>query len=155
MTLQPETTPDALRLIWTPGNPNMNFANKVLGTSSLFNSDITIPFSGPGTGSFRFSLGLNMNLDFTAYGLQNKYYYGNSKPRSCFSYPMLKTGNGNDYLITQTEIDLLDIANNNGLNTYFAITGQIYNTLSGQKRSASCPVITLSIPATLLLYGLW
>lgn len=152
MTLQPETTPDALRLIWTPGNPNMNFANKVLGTSSLFNSDITIPFSGPGTGSFRFSLGLNMNLDFTAYGLQNKYYYGNSEPRSCFSYPMLKTGNGNDYLITQTEIDLLDIANDNGLNTYFAITGQIYNTLSGQKRSASLPsnyAINTGYPLTL------
>ncbi|NIF06605.1 hypothetical protein F3J23_14240 [Chryseobacterium sp. Tr-659] len=139
MTLQPDEAPNALRLIWKSGSPNMSFANKVFGTNSLFRSDITIPFSGPGTGSFRFSLGLNMKLDFKGYGLQNNYYYGDSTNPSYFAYPMLQTGSNNDYLITQTEIDLLDVANKNGLNTYFAITGQIYNTNTGKTRAASLP----------------
>lgn len=137
MALQPDVSPNALRLTWTPGSPNMSFTNKSFGTNSLFTSDITIPFSGPGTGSFRFSLGLNMNLDFKGYGLQNNYYYGDSTSPSYFAYPILQTGNTNDFLLTQTEIDLLDIANSDGLNTYFAITGQIYNVITGQTRAAS------------------
>ncbi|WP_449386965.1 hypothetical protein [Chryseobacterium lineare] len=152
MTLQPDVTPDALRLIWTPGNPNMSFANKVFGTNSMFTSDITIPFSGPGTGSFRFSLGLNMKLDFKGYGLQNNYYYGDSTAPSYFAYPILQIGNTNDFLLTQTEIDLLDIANSDGLNTYFAITGQIYNVITGQTRAASLPsyyAINTGYPLTL------
>ncbi|KMQ64620.1 hypothetical protein ACM46_10240 [Chryseobacterium angstadtii] len=139
MTLQPGDTPNSLQLTWTSGSPNMSFANKTLGTNSLFRSDITIPFSGPGTGSFRFSLGLNLNLDFKGYGLQNNYYYGDGVNLSYFAYPILKTGDTNDYLLTQTEIDLLDIANSDGLNTYFAITGQIYNKNTNQTRAASLP----------------
>nr|WP_314497521.1 hypothetical protein [uncultured Chryseobacterium sp.] len=152
MQLQPDENPNALRLTWTPGNPNMTFANKTLGTSSLFNGDITIPFSGPGTGSFRFLLGLNMNLDFKGYGLQNNYYYGDSTAPSYFAYPILQTGNTNDFLLTQTEIDLLDVANNGGLNTYFAITGQIYNANTGMTRAASLPsyyAINTGYPLTL------
>ncbi|ROI06700.1 hypothetical protein EGI16_01995 [Chryseobacterium sp. G0240] len=152
MKLQPDDNPNALQLTWTPGSPNMSFANKTLGTNSIFRSDITIPFSGPGTGSFRFSLGLSMSLDFKGYGLQNNYYYGDNTNPSHFSYPMLKTGNSNDFLLTQTEIDLLDIANSDGLNTYFAITGQIYNTNTGQTRAASLPsyyAINTGYPLTL------
>ncbi|KXH84995.1 hypothetical protein [Chryseobacterium kwangjuense] len=153
MQLQPDNdSPNALRLIWVPGNPNMSFANKTLGTNSIFRSDITIPFSGPGTGSFRFLLGLNMNLDFKGYGLQNNYYYGDSTNPSYFAYPILKAGSTNDFLITQTEIDLLDIANSDGLNTYFAITGQIYNTNTGQTKAAGLPsyyAINTGYPLTL------
>lgn len=152
MQLQPDEDSNALRLTWTPGSPNMSFANKVFGTSSLFRSDITIPFSGPGTGSFRFLLGLNMNLDFKGYGLQNNYYYGDSAAPSYFAYPILQRGVTNDYLITQTEIDLLDVANNDGLNTYFAITGQIYNVSTGKTRAASLPsyyAINTGYPLTL------
>lgn len=139
MELQPDEASDALRLIWNPDSPNLDFTNKILGTNSLFRSDISIPFSGPGTGSFRFSLGLNMNLDFKAYGLQNNYYYGDHTNPSYFAYPIVKPGNKDDFLITQTEIDPLDVGNTRGLNTYFAITGQIYNESTGKTRVASLP----------------
>lgn len=139
MAVQPTEAPNSLQLTWKSGNPNMSFTNKIFGTNSMFMSDITIPFSGSGTGSFRFSLGLNMNLDFKGYGLQNNYYYGDSRAPSYFAYPMLQKGSINDFLITQTEIDILDIANSNGLNTYFAITGQIYNQNTGQTRAANLP----------------
>lgn len=152
MALRPDKAPNSLQLTWTSGSPNMSFANKNLGTNSIFRSDITIPFSGPGTGSLRFSLGLNMNLDFKGYGLQNNYYYPKGETFSYFAYPILKSGDSNDFLITQTQIDLLDVANSSGLNTYFAITGQIYNLNTGKTRAAGLPsyyAINTGYPLTL------
>jgi hypothetical protein len=152
LALAPSVNPNSLQLTWNSDSPNMSFANKIFGTNSLFRSDITIPFSGLGTGSFRFSLGLNMNLDFKGYGLQNNYYYGDTTPASNFAYPMLVSGSVYDYLITQTEIDPLDVANMGGLNTYFAITGQIFNLNTGSYRSASLPsyyAINTGYPITL------
>lgn len=152
MTLQPDKNPNALQLTWTSGSPNMSFANKTLGTNSVFRSSITIPFSGPGTGSFRFSLGMNMNLDFKGYGLQNNYYYNDGKKLSYFTYPILKPGSNSDFLITQTQIDILDVSNNIGLNTYFAITGQIFSSNTGQTKAASLPsyyAINTGYPLTL------
>jgi len=152
MTLQPDKNPNALQLTWTSGSPNMSFANKTLGTNSVFRSSITIPFSGPGTGSFRFSLGMNMNLDFKGYGLQNNYYYNRGKTLYYFTYPILKPGSNSDFLITQTQIDILDVSNNIGLNTYFAITGQIFSSNTGQTKAASLPsyyAINTGYPLTL------
>jgi hypothetical protein len=139
ISFAPDINPYTVQLAYTPGNPNMSFANKILGTNSLFNSDISIPFTGPGTGSFRFSLGLNMAQDFQAYGLQFNYYYGNAVNASVLSYPMLTAGNGNDFLMTQTQADPLDVGNTLGINTYFAMTGQIFNQNSGNTRPASLP----------------
>lgn len=157
LKLQPTENPNALQLVWKSDSPNMSFANKKLGTNSIFRSDITIPFNGPGMGSFRFLLGLNMALDFKGYGLQNNYYYidnqsTNTDNLSYFAYPILKVGNSNNFLLTQTEIDLLDIANNDGLNTYFAITGQIYDANTGKTKAASLPshyAINTGYPLTL------
>lgn len=152
MTLQPTDNPNSLQLTWTPGSPNMSFANKMFGANSLFRSDITIPFSGPGTGTFRFGLGLNMKQDFKGYGLQNNYYYGDSTAPSYFAYPMLTPGDDADYVLTQTEIDPLDAGNTTGLNTYFAITGQILNTNTSKTRPASLPsyyAINTGYPLTL------
>ncbi len=59
VSFSPADAPDTLQLSYTPGNPNMSFANKTIGTNSLFNNSISIPFSGSGTSGFRFPLGLN------------------------------------------------------------------------------------------------
>lgn len=124
----PPEAPDTLQLSYTPGNPNMSFANKTLGTNSLFSSSISIPFSGSGSSGFRFSLGLNLVQDFAGYGLQNNYYFGDSNAPDVLSYPILKSGaNSDQYAMTQVQLNVLDTSNANGLNTYFALSGKIYN----------------------------
>lgn len=152
----PEDAPDTLQLIYTPppsNTPNMTFASTNVGSKSVFMSSISIPFSGSGVGSFRFLLGLNMFADFTAYGLQNNYYYYDADQTiSSLSYPMLSPGSNADYIVTQTEIDPLDTANTDGLNTYFAITGKTYNSNTGQTSDTSLPsyfAINTGYPLTL------
>lgn len=139
-TLTPSNAPDSIQLLQTNRPPNFTFGNQVIGTKSLVNSDITIPFTGSGTGSFRFSLGFNYSNDFQAYSLENKFYTGSAANLTVFSYPTLQPGtNTNDYVLTQAQIDLLDIGNSKGLNTYFALTGQIDNLQTGDPRPASFP----------------
>jgi len=140
LTFVPSNAPDSMQLVQITRPPNFTFGNQVIGTKSLINSNITIPFTGSGTGSFRFSLGFNYSNDFQAYGLENKYYSGSAANLTVFSYPTLLPGtNANDYVITQAQIDLLDIGNARGLNTYFALTGQIVNQQTGAQRAASFP----------------
>lgn len=136
----PLDAPTNLEFAFNSRYPNISFANKTIGTQSLFGSNMTIPFGLAGTGSFRFSLGLNLKMDFQGYGLQNNYYYLNGSTLNVFTYPILQAGiNVNEYAITQTQIDLLDIGNAAQLNTYFALTGKIYNSDTGNNRAANFP----------------
>lgn len=140
VTCTPLDAPANLEFFYNSRYPNISFANKTIGTQSLFNSNMTIPFGVAGTGSFRFALGLNLKMDFQGYGLQNNYYYLISSVLNVFTYPILQPGiSVNEYAITQTQIDLLDIGNAGQLNTYFALTGKIYNTASGNNRDANFP----------------
>lgn len=152
----PENAPDTLQLIYTPppnNTPNMSFASTTIGSNSLFDSSINIPFSGSGAGSFKFLLGFNMNSDFTAYNLQNNYYYLDADEKvQCLSYPVLSSGSNNEFVITQTQINPLDITNTNGLNTYFAITDTIYNSQTGNTTATQLPsnyAINTGYPLTL------
>lgn len=136
----PLDAPTNIEFAFNSRYPNISFANKTIGTQSLFNSNMTIPFGAVGTGSFRFSLGLNLKMDFQGYGLQNNYYYLSGSTLNVFTYPILRPGNDvNEYAITQAQIDLLDIGNAAQLNTYFALTGKIYNSGSGNNRAAIFP----------------
>lgn len=136
----PLDAPTNIEFAYDSRYPNISFANKTIGTQSLFNSSMTIPFGVVGTGSFRFSLGFNLKMDFQGYGLQNNYYYLSGSALNIFTYPILQPGNNvSEYAITQTQIDLLDIGNAAQLNTYFALTGKIYNSDSGNNRDAKFP----------------
>lgn len=140
LTFVPSNAPNSIQLVQGTRPPNFTFGNQILGTKSLVNSSITIPFTGSGTGSFRFSLWFNYSNDFQAYSLENKYYSGDASNLNVFSYPILVAGqNTNDYVITQAQIDLLDISNANGFNTYFALTGEIVNQQTGAERTAGFP----------------
>ncbi len=131
------------QLVLTAAPLNLKFANvgTTAGTNSIVTSNISIPLSGPGTGSMRFGLNLNLSLDFTGYGLQNRYYFNNNNNQlQTLNYNLfVNGGNPNEFVVTQAEIDFLDTGNARGLNTYFAITNTIFNNQTNATRNTSFP----------------
>ena len=133
ITFVPEDAPTQMQFAYNSNSPNFNLTSTDIGTNSLFDQDIFVPFNTDSSGALKFKLGLNTETSYTAFHIQNTYYY--TDPDSgdvvCNIYPILQPSDVvNEYLMSQTAIDPLDITNSKGMNTYFALMGSTFNDTS-------------------------
>lgn len=115
---------------------NMNFGSAIVGSESLFDGNLSILFADGNIGAFKFPLGLNLSADYKAFHFTNYFYYKDSNASlKQLTYPVFKTQSDNLFALTQASICPIDVVNKSGLNTYFAFTGETYNSKSKQKES--------------------
>ncbi len=137
----PEEAATQMQLAYNSNSPNISFNSKEFGSDTLLDKDISISFSQFSCGGLGFPLGFNLQNDFKAFFLENRYYFTNpsSDTVELFKYPIFKEQQDTEYAMTQSVIDFLDISNTKGLNTYFAFTGTIFNTSTGVSKACSLP----------------
>ena len=71
----PEEAPTQMQLAFNSNDPNFSYTSTEIGTDSLFNQDIFLPFNTLSSGALKFKLGLNSISGFKAFHLQNTFYY--------------------------------------------------------------------------------
>ncbi|PKH51753.1 hypothetical protein CXF68_14140 [Tenacibaculum sp. Bg11-29] len=157
----PEDAPTQMKFAYDSSISNFFFTSTEIGTQSLFNQDIFLPFSTEGNGALKFKLGLNSETFYEAFMLQNTFYYKDTESDAILSnvYPILQPSEvPNEYLMSQTAIDPLDITNSKGINTYFALTGVTFNNtskLNTQTNVSSYYATNAGYPINLLPSASW
>ncbi|OQP40749.1 hypothetical protein A4H97_14105 [Niastella yeongjuensis] len=119
----------------TPGTAFTLRPNKLTFNAKV-QTGIELPFTGPGTGCFRFIIGLSYATDLRAWDVAAKYFYNDRQTQQVneISYPFFIPGNNiNELMLCQASVNPFDLLKNDQSGTYLAFLGETLHTDSNTK----------------------